>query len=123
MNDYYQNCAFPKPSAPSKPKKKVNGYKDKPNRVCWYCGERGAERHEVFSGPYRQVSIDMGFQVDVCQIHHRKLHEVGRKFGKTEQFKWRMFYQKEYEQKLIDKGITEEQARKLWLTLMGKNYL
>lgn len=122
IDDYYQNCAFPKPTA-VKPKKKVNGYKDKPNRVCYYCGERGAERHEVFSGPYRQTSIDMGFQVDVCAVHHRKLHEVGRPFGKTEQLKWRMFYQKDYETKLIETGVKPEQARSLWMTLMGKNYL
>lgn len=122
INDYYQNCAFPKP-AMTKKQKKVNGYKDKPNRVCWYCGERNAERHEVFNGPYRQASIDMGFQVDVCPVHHRRLHESGRPFGKIETLKWRMFYQKEYEEKLIATGISESDARELWVHMMGKNYL
>ena len=35
MNTYYQNCPFPKPIS-KKRKKKVNGYKDKPDRVCFY---------------------------------------------------------------------------------------
>lgn len=122
MNDYYQNCAFPKPKTIKK-EKKVNGYKDKPNRVCWYCGERNAERHEVFNGPYRQTSIEMGFQVDVCQIHHRRLHESGRKFARIESQKWRMYFQKQYEDKLTETGISEEHARELWMTMMGKNYL
>ena len=122
MNEYYQSCAFPKPITKT-PKKKVNGYKDKPNRVCWYCGERNAERHEVFNGPYRQTSIEMGFQVDVCPVHHRKLHESSRKFAKIETLKWRMYYQKKYENTLIESGISEEQARELWMTMMGKNYL
>lgn len=122
MNDYYQTCAFPKPTA-SKKQKKVNGYKEKPNRVCWYCGERNAERHEVFNGPNRQKSIDMGFQVDVCPVHHRRLHESGRPFGKIETMKWRMYYQKEYEQKLTDSGVKPEQARELWMLMIGKNYL
>lgn len=122
MNDYYQTCAFPKPTTKKK-QKKVNGYKDKPNRVCWYCGERNAERHEVFPGPNRQKSIDMGFQVDVCAVHHRRLHENGRPFAQIEMAKWRMYYQKQYEDKLIESGVKPEQARELWLLMIGKNYL
>ena len=47
LDDYYQSCAFPKPKPAGKAKKKVNGYKDKPNRYCHYCGKRYAERHEI----------------------------------------------------------------------------
>lgn len=122
MNDYYQTCAFPKPKT-TKTKKLENGWKDKPNRICWYCGARNAERHEIYNGPYRQTSIQMGFQVDVCSTCHRRLHEVGRPFGKIETMKWKMYYQKQYEDKLIESGIKKEQARDCWMTLIGRNYL
>lgn len=121
-NDYYQNCPFPKPGTVKK-KKLENGWKDKPNRICWYCGKRGAERHEVFQGPYRQTSIEMGFQVDVCMEHHKMLHANGTEWSKIEHKKWRMHYQQQYEQKLIDTGISPEQARDLWIQMMGRNYI
>lgn len=121
--DYYQSCPFPKPKPSKKPKKKQNGFKDKPQRTCWYTGEPNAERHEVFPGIYRQTSIDMGFQVDVCPRIHRELQANGTEWAKTENLKWRMFYQRQYEERLIETGITEEQARSCWMDLMGRNYL
>lgn len=46
LDSYYENCAFPKPK--SKKKKLLhNGYKDKHERICWYTGRPGAERHEI----------------------------------------------------------------------------
>lgn len=122
MNDYYQTCAFPKPTV-KKEKKKVNGWKDKPNRICHYCGKRGAERHEIFGGPYRQTSIDMGFQVDVCPEHHKMLHAHGTEWSKTEKKRWAIYWQLEYEQKLIDTGISPEQARAVWRQMIGRSYL
>ena len=77
----------------------------------------------MFPGHNRQKSIDMGFQVDVCAVHHRRLHENGRPFGQIEMAKWRMYYQKQYEDKLIESGVKPEQARELWMLMIGKNYL
>lgn len=122
MDDYYHTCPFPKPTVKKK-KRKVNGWKDKPNRICYYCGKRGAERHEVFGGPWRQTSIDHGFQVDVCTEHHRMLHESASEFSKEETMKWRRHYQRLYEEKLTETGIGQEQARMLWIQLIGRNYL
>lgn len=123
LNEYYQSCPFPKPKPEKKPRKKQNGYKDKPKRTCWYTGEPNAERHEVFSGIYRQTSIDMGFQVDVCPRIHAELQANGTEWARTENEKWRMFYQKQYEDRLIETGVTPEQARECWMHLMGRNYL
>ena len=123
LNAYYQSCPFPKPKPTKKPKKKTNGFKDKADRICWYTGQSSAERHEVFPGIYRQTSIDMGFQVDVCPRLHAELQANISEWAKTENMKWRMFFQKRYEDRLVETGITEEQARTCWMELMGRNYL
>ena len=123
LDNYYQQCPYPKPKPTKKKPLLYNGYKDKPQRRCWYTRTLGAERHEIWGGPWRQTSIDMGFQVDVCPEIHRELQANSTKWAKTENLKWQMYYQQLYEGKLIASGIKEEQARELWMTLIGKNYL
>lgn len=123
LDEYYQTCPFPKPKPTKKKKILENGWKDKPKRRCWYTGKPGAERHEVFPGIYRQTSIEMGFQVDVCPEIHRQLQANGTDWARIENLKWRMYYQHLYEEKLISSGIKPEQARECWMHMMGKNYL
>lgn len=123
LDDYYQNCAYPKPPKSRKKALLYNGYKDKSKRRCWYTGRPGAERHEIWGGSWRQTSIEMGFQVDICPEIHAELQANGSSWAKIENLKWKMYYQKTYEQKLIDTGITPEQARECWMALIGKNYL
>lgn len=107
-----------------KKKKKVNGWKDKPNRYCAYCGAPYAERHEVFYGTgNRQISIDNGFQVDVCAVHHRELHERQTPWAIEETKRLRQRFQREWEEKLIKTGIRPEQARELWIQLIGRSYV
>lgn len=120
--DYYSTCPFPKPGA-GKKKRSQNGYKDKPNRICWYCGRDYAERHEVFGGPFREISIELGFQVDACQMHHRQLHQTGDSWGQIESRKWRMYYQQKWEEEQIADGMDPETAREAWIDMMGRNYL
>lgn len=123
LEDYYQSCPFPKP-APAKKKKLLhNGYKEKPERRCYYTGQSGAERHEIWGGPWRQTSIDMGFQVDLSPEIHRMFHEKDKDWIKREILWWQRHYQAEYENKLIRTGITPAQARECWMALIGKNYL
>ena len=122
LGSYYENCAFPKPK--SKKKKLLhNGFKDKSQRICWYTGQPGAERHEIFGGPNRQTSIEMGFQVDLCQELHARLHANADDWAKTENRKWRMYFQTIYEEELIASGETPEKARTSWMALIGRNYL
>lgn len=120
-------------------KKKVNGYKDKPNRYCHYTGAPYAERHELFGGPNRQISINHGFQVDLCWPIHKLFHgqvdknglkEVGINF--TDPLKWAAgqleTLRKECQQKYEDReqmelGLTQKEARQSWMDLIGRNYL
>lgn len=119
----YTGCAFPKPGG-KKPTKKCNGYKDKPNRRCYYTGALGADRHEVFYGSgKRQISIDNGFQVDVHPIIHAALQQNSTEWAIKENRKWKEHYQKEYEKKLRKTGLSREAARKMWMALIGENFL
>lgn len=119
---YYDTCAFPKPQDKKK-KKKTNGYKDKADRICAYTGRPFAERHEIFCGRNRQISIDEGFQIDVCPEIHAELQANITEWAQKENLRLRQKCQTEYEDKLITTGITPEQAREAWLKLIGRSYL
>jgi hypothetical protein len=113
----------PKPPKDSKRKPLSNGYKNKQNRICFYCRTPRAERHEVYGGHNRQISIREGFQVDLCPTCHKGIHEQVTQEDKARKEYWQQHYQQKYETKLIDTGIRPEQARALWIGLIGKSYL
>ena len=120
---YYNTCTIPKPST-AKKTKLANGFKSKPARICHYCGTAGAERHEVYGGnPNRQTSIKHGFQVDLCPDCHREMEENITNQAQERNEYWQKYYQDRYESKLIDTGVSREQARELWMLLIGRNYL
>ena len=122
LDSYYRNCPFPKPA---KKKKQLlhNGYKNKAERRCYYTGQIGTERHEIWGGPWRQTSIEMGFQVDLSPEMHRKFHAAQEDWIIREINWWKRHYQETYENKLIESGIRPDQARQCWMALIGKNYL
>ncbi len=120
--NYYETCAIPKPK-PIKKTKKVNGYKDKASRHCFYTGNMGAERHEVFPGKNRQISIDRGFQVDLSPEIHRELQADSTPLARERNVFWRQYYQMKFEYGLMLTNITAAQARDVWMALIGKNYL
>ena len=122
VKDYYSTCAYPKPSGGRK-QKLYNGYKDKPGRVCRYCGQRGADRHEVFGGSNRQTSIRYGFQVDVCGQHHQELHENATPWAQAENRRLRRHYEVKYIKDQMAEGMTARQALTSWMQLIGKNYV
>lgn len=111
----------PKP-AEKKKRKKTNGYKHKKERICFYCGTWGAERHEVYGGPNRQQSIDHGFQIDLCPNCHRGWHAQEDPLWIQRKAHWQRKYQEDYEKKLRGAGVSAEQARGLWMILIGRNY-
>lgn len=120
--DYYEICAFPKPKKKKK-KRKTNGWKDKPNRYCYYTGKPYAERHEVFFGRgLRQISIDYGFQVDLSPELHKEVHEQ-TPLGQSITNYWRKYYQKKYMDDQIASGKSKEEALRSWIDLIGRNYL
>ena len=120
-NEYYMNCAFPKPKD-TKKQKKVNGFKNKPKRVCAYCGKPYAERHEVFPGMNRQISIDYGFQVDVCMEHHAELQDNITEWAQAENKRLKAEAEREYIRELTDVGVSEKDAVNFWMELIGRNY-
>ena len=122
LDGYYRNCPFPKPRT-TKKKLLANGYKDKPQRRCWYTDRPGAERHEIFGGPNRQKSIELGFQVDVCPEIHARLHANCDDWARIENRKWKMYYQTKYEEEMIAEGASDEEARSSWMMLIGRNCL
>lgn len=114
----------PVPKPVNKPKKKnQNGWKGKVNRYCHYCGTPYADRHEVYGGPNRQTSIDHGFQVDLCKECHREMTDNITPQAQERNRYWKQYYQQKYEDKLKASGISAQQARKMWMWLIGKNYL
>ncbi len=121
---YYDSCPFPKPTNKKK-KKKTNGYKEKYKRICYYCKTPGADRHEVYPGATRQICIDNGFQVDLCNECHDEIQHTRTEQGKERDLYWKQHYQKEWEEKMIRQGFTKEQTRKMWLDprFIGRNYL
>ena len=119
---YYDTCAFPKPKSKKK-KLLCNGYKDKPNRVCIFCKAPYAQRHEVFSGKNRQISIREGFQIDLCPEHHREIQDNITPWAQSMNKKLRAAFQTKWENKLIKAGTNPEQAREQWLLMIGRSYL
>ena len=123
MADYYSTCAFPKPG--SKKKKLLhNGYKDKAARICAYCERPGADRHEVYAGNNRQISIRYGFQIDVCGEHHKEIQDNITEWAKEENRKLRRRFQLRYMKDCMDHDyMTAKQALTSWMQLIGKNYV
>lgn len=111
----------PKPGNKKK-KKKVNGWKNKAERMCYYCGTYGAERHEVYGASNRQWSIDHGFQLDLCSKCHRAIHNQTNDLWKERARYWKAKFQHEYEQKQISSGKSPEQTRSEWMKNIGRNY-
>ena len=111
----------PKPRN-TKKKKLYNGIKNKAERVCYYCGTPYAERHEVYGGPNRQASIELGFQVDLCSACHSAWHAQEKDLWIRRKKAWQEHYQRLYEGKLKAAGVTPERARVLWMSIIGKNY-
>lgn len=115
---------IPKPEKKKKKKLLYNGYKDKPNRKCFYCDQYSAERHEIFCGNNRQHSIEDGLQVDLCRNHHREMQDNITPWAQEENKKWREWGQKHYELKRMQEDrMTPLQARYAFKERYGKSYL
>lgn len=142
LGEYYATCAYPKEGKKKKKKRKQNGWKNKAVRRCRYTGQPNAERHELFYGNgKRQISIDLGFQVDLCPPIHRLFHGIVGKaelealnvpgmfpdpegWAKREVDELRRGCQEAWEAKeQMEQGITPEEARERWIQLMGRSYV
>lgn len=124
IEDKYYNYALDQIKRAEREKKKYNGYKDKADRHCFYTGLPYAERHEIFGGPNRRTSIRLGFQVDLSPDKHRELQANITPWAQEENTKWRRVYQRAAMEILIkcDK-VSEQEALKAWMALIGRNYI
>ncbi len=106
------------------PKKLLcDGWKDKKYRVCIYCGKPYAERHEVFQGINRQISIREKFQVDVCRLHHSVLQDNIIPWAQEENLRLKQEFERNWLDKLMETGISEKEAVRAWMKMIGRNYL
>lgn len=134
---FYKKMPLPNPPKRKK-RKKQNGWKDKPNRHCYFTGRPCAERHELFGGPNRQISIDRGFQVDLCwpihklfhgQVDRERLREIGWemddpvRWAAEQQEILRKKCQMDFEEREVELGATPDEARQRWMNLIGRNYI
>lgn len=119
---YYSECAFPKPKTHKK-KKECNGYKNKPERTCAYTGTGNAERHELFGGPNRQVSIREGLQIDLSPEKHRELQDNITDWAQAENKRLKAEAQARWMNEYIEKeDVSEKVALRQWMILIGRNY-
>lgn len=101
-----------------------NGYKDKAERYCAICGKPYAERHEIFPGPNRQISIKMGFQVDLCREHHKEIQDNITPWAQRTNSKLKQNCEADYIEKFMDAhNVPKRIAVKAWMNLIGRNYL
>lgn len=114
----------PQPKPTNTKKKPIyNGYKDKADRTCYYCDSPYAERHEVYGGANRKISMREDFQVDLCMNCHEGIHNQRTPEDKERKEYWQKHYQEKYENKLIEEGLHPELAREEWIQLIGRSYL
>ncbi len=124
IDEKYYDYAARQMARADREKKKYNGYKDKADRICFYTGLPYAERHEVFAGANRRISIRCGFQVDLCAEKHRELQDNITPWAKEENQKWRETYQSAYmDRQMRERDDSEDDALATWMWLIGRNYI
>lgn len=123
IDERYYDYAAAQMARADREKKRYNGYKGKADRRCFYIGLPYAERHEIFGGSNRQISIRHGFQVDLCPAKHRELQYNITPWAKEENRKWRETYERLYLDRLMQEGASEANALQAWMALIGRNYI
>ena len=97
----------------NKPKLKKHRAKNNPKPTikdrCVLCDKPYAQLHEIYFGKNRQVSIEYGLQVRVCDVHHRLIHK-----DTMMDACFKRDCQKEFE---------KTHTREEFMRLIGRNYL
>ena len=121
---YYEYAITQMEQAKRKKKRKYNGYKNKADRICFYTGRPYADRHEVFPGTSnRQICIKLGMQLDIYREKHEEIQGNITPWAKEENAKWRACYQRVYMDFAEGEGLTEAEALRAWMGLIGRNYI
>ena len=97
----------------------------KERKTCFLCGRTAyTERHHIFSGTAnRKLSEEDGLVVDLCHSCHNEPPN-GVHFNKDNMHRLHVHGQRIWEMgKIVNDGMTDEQAREAFIKRYGKNYL
>lgn len=97
----------------------------KERKTCFLCGRTAyTERHHIFSGTAnRKLSEEDGLVVDLCHSCHNEPPN-GVHFNKDNMHRLHVHGQRIWEMgKIVNEGLTDEQAREAFIKRYGKNYL
>ena len=92
-------------------------------KVCAVCGTTQAiHKHHVYGGSNRKISECNGFTENLCGYHHNLSNE-GIHFNNDLDRRFKEKHQMIFEGEKILQGYTEDEARKMFMVLVGKSYL
>ena len=97
----------------------------KERKTCFLCGRTAyTERHHIFSGTAnRKLSEEDGLVVDLCHSCHNEPPN-GVHFNKDNMHRLHVHGQRVWEMgKIVNDGMTDEQAREAFIKRYGRNYL
>lgn len=97
----------------------------KERKTCFMCGRYCyTERHHIFSGTAnRKLSEEDGLVVDLCHSCHNEPPN-GVHFNKDNMHRLHVHGQRVWEMgKIVNDGMTDEQAREAFIKRYGRNYL
>ncbi len=90
-------------------------------KKCYICGlETHTNKHHVYEGADKSTSDIYGFIVDLCFSCHRRVHDEQEQ---TLNKQLKKNVQRDFEDKLIESGLTQEEARTVWRQTTIRNYL
>lgn len=97
----------------------------KERKTCFLCGRTAyTERHHIFSGTAnRKLSEEDGLVVDLCHSCHNEPPN-GVHFNKENMHRLHVHGQRIWEMgKIVNDGMTDEQAREAFIKRYGRSYL
>lgn len=96
----------------------------KERKPCFLCGRYAyTERHHIFGGANRRLSEQDGLVVDLCHSCHNEPPN-GVHFNKDNMHRLHVHGQRIWEMgKIVNDGMTDEQAREAFIKRYGRNYL
>lgn len=97
----------------------------KERKTCFLCGRTAyTERHHIFGGTAnRRLSEQDGLVVDLCPDCHNRPPN-GVHFNKDNMHRLHVHGQRIWEMgKIVNDGLTDEQAREAFIKRYGRNYL
>lgn len=82
-------------------------------KYCYFCGRPAEAIHEVYFGKNRNISIQNGFCVGLCNKHHN-MSDYSVHFNKDMNLELKRLYQEEFE---------KNHSREEFIKIIGKSYL